>query len=860
MLSLIAIATAMGTYAAGPAGYLFVTFGGQPNELNEQIYFSTSRDGREWTLLNNGDPVLVSDIGTKGVRDPYLLRSHDGRKFYIIATDLSTHYLHNWGRAVREGSHSLVIWESSDLVNWSEPRLVDVAPDDAGCTWAPEAIYDEENGDYLVFWASTTARDGFRKQRIWAARTKDFKTFGEPFIYIEKPNAVIDTTIVRDGKAYYRFTKDERHKSIFMETAPRLSGPWTDVPGYNLGKLTGYEGPEIYQLEAARPGKPSVWGLIFDNYGDRGYVPWITTNLAEGKFQPAEGFSFPFKFRHGFVLPLTAKEYKTIMARWPGNPVVSLSPYGQPERTVRHGRFHLRLDENVSPAEDGRWLLASGLDGGSDTVSFRSANFPDHYINPAAEGINVLPNDGTRDFAEQTSFVRVPGLASKEGVSFRLKAEPDHYLKAGPSGVTIGPVSTSADRESATFKLSTGEKQQAGQGDQPPALVPTAEEARPINVEASSDAVVVPVQGNTDLRAFDPLFAPIPNCEVAPIGPQNFSAGPVSYTLTPADGSPVKKINVSVVARNNPVIPGYFADPDIIYSQKNKRFYLYPTTDGVTDWNGSVFHTFSSGNLVDWKDEGVILDLGPDVSWANRRAWAPCIIEKKVRNEYRYFYYFCGEQKIGVAVASDPAGPFKDSGRPMIDKLPAGVRWGQQIDPAVFRDPKSGKYYLYWGNNYLAVAELSDDMLSIKEDTIKIMTPDKTFREGITVFFRKGRYYFLWSEDDTRSPNYRVRYAVSKSPTGPLTIPENNIVIEKKPEDGIHATGHNSTIQIPGRDEWYIVYHRFNYPKGIDMGREAGYHREVCIDKMEFDADGHIIQVTPTHKGIEPVELRGSSH
>ncbi len=439
---------------AAPAGYLFVTFGGQPNELSEQVYFSASRDGRKWTVLNNGDPVLVSDIGQKGARDPYILRSHDGKKFFIIATDLSMHHLRDWGRAVREGSKSIVIWESTDLVNWSEPRLVEVAPDDAGCTWAPEAIYDEETGDYLVFWASTTGRDGFRKQRIWAARTKDFKTFGEPFIYIEKPNHVIDTTIVREGDAYYRFTKDEVHKAITMETGPHLSGPWTDLPGYNLGKLVGYEGPQIYQLEAARPGKPATWGLIFDHYREgRGYVPWTTTNLASGDFQAAEGFKFPFKFRHGSVLPLTATEFKAITTRWPGSPVVSLSPFDQPEKTIRHKRFQLQLDENVIPAEDGRWYLVSGLDGGRDTVSFRSHNFPDRYFAGNAAGVGVQPNDGTPDFAEKASFVRVPGLASDDGVSFHLKAEPKLYLKAEPSGVTIGPASSKSDRRAATFNL-----------------------------------------------------------------------------------------------------------------------------------------------------------------------------------------------------------------------------------------------------------------------------------------------------------------------------------------------------------------------------------------------------------------------
>ena len=692
---------------AAPAGYLFATFKGEQTPLTEQIYFATSRDGREWSALNNGEPVLVTTLGEKGARDPYLLRSHDGKKFFLIATDLSINLNRNWGRAVREGSRSILVWESADLVNWSAPRLVKVAPDDAGCTWAPEAIYDEENGDYLVFWASTTRRDNFAKHRIWAARTADFVTFGEPFVFIEKPTTVIDTTIVREGEAYYRFTKDEKHKAITMETAPRLSGPWTDVPGFNLGRLVGYEGPQIYQLEPAGPDKPAVWSLILDFYSKgQGYQPWTTSRLAGGDFQPAQGFKFPFKFRHGSVLPLTDAE--------------------------------LRRLEGGAPA---------------------------------------------------------------------------------------------------------------------PALVPTAPESRPINVATGPDGVLVPVKHGTDLRAFDPGFAPVPGHTLSPAGPRDFSAGPVAYTLAPEAGGPAHTVRVSVEARNNPVIPGYFADPDIIYSHKNKRFYLYPTTDGVTDWNGSVFHAFSSENLVDWKDEGVILDLGPDVSWADRRAWAPCIIEKQTPAGYRYYYYFCAEQKIGVAVSAHPAGPFIDSGRPIVAKRPPGVGGGQQIDPAVFHDPASGRHYLYWGNNYLAVAELSDDMLAIDEGSIRVLTPDKTFREGIVVFFREGRYYFLWSEDDTRSENYRVRYATSASPLGPLEIPADNLVIAKDPAAGIYATGHNSVIRIPGRDEWYIVYHRFNYPRGIGMGRDAGYHREVCIDRLEFSPDGAIRRVTPTHADIRPVSL-----
>jgi len=305
---------------------------------------------------------------------------------------------------------------------------------------------------------------------------------------------------------------------------------------------------------------------------------------------------------------------------------------------------------------------------------------------------------------------------------------------------------------------------------------------------------------------------------------------------------------------NNPVLEGYYADPEILYSNKTKKFYIYPTSDGFDGWSGNYFKTFSSDNLTDWKDEGIIVDLRKDVSWANRNAWAPCIVEKKIKGKYKYFYYFTAAQKVGVASSDNPTGPFTDSGKALVNTRPEGIKGGQEIDPDVFTDPKSGKSYLYWGNGYMAVAELNADMISLKEGTTKVIKVDNTYREGTYVIYRNGQYYFLWSEDDTRSPNYKVRYGVSKSPLGPIEIPENNIVIQGNPGEGIYATGHNSVLQIPNKDEWYIVYHRFSYPTGIKMGDAGGFHREVCIDKLEFNQDGTIKQVTPTHLGIKAIK------
>lgn len=375
-----------------------------------------------------------------------------------------------------------------------------------------------------------------------------------------------------------------------------------------------------------------------------------------------------------------------------------------------------------------------------------------------------------------------------------------------------------------------------------------------ISLDTAAKKLTLPVKPGTSLTSFDPAFTTFPGVTITPTSAQNFKAGPVKYTVQ-IQGQELKTYEVVAREYHNPALEGFYADPDVMYSEKTGKFYIYPTSDSFTGWSGTYFKTFSSEDLVNWKDEGVILDLNKDVSWANRNAWAPTIIEKKINGEYKYFYYFTAAQKIGVAVADNPTGPFVDSGKPLIDAYPKGVTGGQQIDPDVFTDPKTGKSYLYWGNGYMAGAELNEDMTSLKPGTTKVITPDATFREGAHVLYRKGTYYFMWSEDDTRSENYRVRYGTSDSPLGKIKVLENNLVIAKDPAAGIYATGHHSVIQIPGKDEWYIVYHRFNYPNGINLGEAAGYNREVSIDKMEFNEDGSIKQVRPTHEGVKEVSL-----
>lgn len=305
---------------------------------------------------------------------------------------------------------------------------------------------------------------------------------------------------------------------------------------------------------------------------------------------------------------------------------------------------------------------------------------------------------------------------------------------------------------------------------------------------------------------------------------------------------------------NNSILPGFHADPEILYAQKTKQYYIYSTTDGQPGWGGWYFTVFSSSDLKTWKDEGTMLDLKSEqVPWANGNAWAPCIEEKLINGAYKYFFYYSGNPKagggkqIGVATSDSPTGPFTDLGYPIVTASPTGH--GQQIDVDAFTDPVSGKAYLYWGNGYLAGAELNKDGVSIKKKTVTVMTPqggtlqDYAFREAVYVFYRNGLYYFTWSVDDTGSPNYHVAYGTSKSPLGPIEVAKSPVILIQNPDKEIYGPAHNSILQKSGTDEWYIVYHRIHKNH---LKRDPGTHREVCIDRLEFNEDGTIKPVIPT--------------
>jgi beta-xylosidase len=985
-------------------GYMFSYFTGEGTSDGEQLYAALSKgnDPLKWRELNDGKPVLTSTLGEKGLRDPFIIRSPEGDKFYQIATDLRIYGNGDWDASQRTGSKSIMVWESTDLVHWTDQRLVKVSPDSAGNTWAPEAFYDAKLGQYVVFWASklydNEAHSGDTYNRMMYATTRDFHTFSEPKVWIDRGYSVIDSTVIQHDGTYFRLSKDERNntsstpnsKFIFEERSDSLlDTSWTAVAeGIGKGAMSAAEGPLVFKSNTEEK-----WYAFLDEFGGRGYIPFETTDLGSGTWTPSTGYDLPAKPRHGTVLPVTQAEYdrllrayqpdhlvesvediavKTRTGEAPVLPATVIAKYADgverpvsvdwadvPESAYAQvGTFTVTgaLPEGVTlkaqvtvsaegPDVPADLLLDYDFDETGGNIARDSSGHGYHgtYVRTPDFGTGVdggsFKMSGGTSGSTTSPYVTIPNGVLKNADSvtvsthvkwkggdnfqwlFGLGPDSNKYLFASPSNgggklfSAITKATWSGEKQmTAGSPLTAGKWQHVtvtvnGATETAVLYVDGIEAARATGVtikpselydpakgysgyigrslyspdpyfggevddfriynRALSPAEVLELSGNTtgiaaathpalktdaiiddagsritlpltegsDLTALAPEFTLARGASISPAsGTLHDFTEPVTYEVTGSDGAR-RTWTVTALVMKSPVLPGVNADPNIV--RFGDTFYIYPTTDGFPGWSGTQFKAYSSTDLVHWKDHGVILDLGPDVSWADSRAWAPTMAEKNGK----YYFYYSADANIGVAVSDSPTGPFKDPlGKPLIAR---GAYTGQMIDPAVFTDD-DGQTYLYWGNGRAYVVPLNDDMVSFGASKVTDITPSG-YNEGTFVIKRKGTYYFMWSENDTRDENYRVAYATGPSPTGPWT--KHGVILEKDLSLGIKGPGHHSVVQVPNTDDWYIAYHRFAIPGG------DGTHRETTVDKLEFDSDGLIKKVVPTLTSVDPVTV-----
>lgn len=296
----------------------------------------------------------------------------------------------------------------------------------------------------------------------------------------------------------------------------------------------------------------------------------------------------------------------------------------------------------------------------------------------------------------------------------------------------------------------------------------------------------------------------------------------------------------------NPIFEGWYADPE--GAVLDGKYWVFPTYSA--EYEEQIFmDAFSSEDLVNWTKHPHVLEKA-DVSWAWRAMWAPAVIHA---NDKYYLFFGANDIQsnddvggIGVAVADSPEGPFKDAlGKPLIDKI---INGAQPIDQFVFKDD-DGEYYMYYGGwGHCNMVRLSKDLLSVipfdDGSTYKEVTPEN-YVEGPFMLKRDGKYYFMWSEGGWGGPDYCVAYAIADSPFGPFR--RIGKILEQDPEVATGA-GHHSVIQVPGKDEYYIIYHR--RPLN-ETGRDS---RATCIDRMYFDENGFIKPVKMTFEGVSAVK------
>jgi len=300
--------------------------------------------------------------------------------------------------------------------------------------------------------------------------------------------------------------------------------------------------------------------------------------------------------------------------------------------------------------------------------------------------------------------------------------------------------------------------------------------------------------------------------------------------------SATAQISFDTPGAGNPFIPGYFADPTI--KKFDDTYYLYATTDG----SGAGFGPAQCWTSQDFRHWTLRPMNWPTSHWI----WAPDVLAYNSK----YYMVYCQPCNLYIGESDSPLGPWNnllgaDTTVWVKDRYVPGAI---TLDGQTFVDD-DGSVYVYWGTWGIykgfgcGVGKASQDLKTFTETRLIPNTEATDFFEAPFVLKRNGTYYFMYSSESCHNETYHVQYATSDKPMGPYQY--KGTILKTNADGTVHGPGHHSVIEVDG--DYYIVYHRHDNPHST-----RGFHRQLCIDKLEFDVDGNILPIEPTHSGSFP--------
>lgn len=423
---------------AANTAYLMTYFTESPNMVGADygLHLAVSRDGLNWAPLNQGNPVVTPTAGELGLRDPFILRKQDGT-FVVVATDLR-------GTDFTRTSQFLHVWDSTNLTSFSGYRRIQMHTFTGTHTWAPTAFWDAARGQYGIVYSANRDGDVFMINY-----TSDFRAVSAPQVFFSPGFGVLDGDIVVDGGTTYLYYKNLGNGNLFG--ARSSTGAPNSFTTYTGGLRQG-NAIEAPLLLRTNEGGWRLWGDSFSPVNND-YYAWSTTNITSGSWSVMNqrDYTPPLNAKHGSMIGISDAEYNGALSRWGAPNWVRLKSSNFPDRFVRHANNVARLDAYpFDPYQDQLWRMVPGLADAAG-VSFQSVNFPDRFLRHFDFAVRLDVNDNTATFRADATFHRVAGLADSAWSSFRSHNFPDRFLRHANNLIRIDPMSTTLDRQDATF-------------------------------------------------------------------------------------------------------------------------------------------------------------------------------------------------------------------------------------------------------------------------------------------------------------------------------------------------------------------------------------------------------------------------